>query len=144
MKKIIFTLFCLLSLDVLACVKVGENITISRLWARPTHGNNMSTAVYMNIINKGELDYLTNVRTNIARMTTIHKTIFEQGVAQMVQVNRLAIPANTTIILQPKALHIMLMGLNTSLAVGESFDLELTFEKAGTVTVQVPVKGNEG
>lgn len=144
MIRIVLSLLFLLSLDAFASIKVGENITISRVWARPTHGNNTNTAVYMNIANNGELDYLTKVQTNIAKMTTIHKTIFEQGVAQMVHVNRLALPANTMIMLQPKALHIMLMGLNTPLNIGESFELELTFEKAGTVTIQVLVKGNEG
>ncbi len=41
----------------------------------------------------------------------------------------------------PGGLHIMLMGLKAPLQQGGSLTLDLTFEHAGAVTVQVPVGG---
>lgn len=51
----------------------------------------------------------------------------------------LEIPAGETVVLEPKSLHIMLIGLNESLMPGASFDLTLTFEHAGEVTLPVTI-----
>lgn len=50
------------------------------------------------------------------------------------------IPAGQLVILAPNGTHIMLMGLATPLKVGQSFPLTLTFEEAGTRTVNVAVE----
>ncbi len=50
------------------------------------------------------------------------------------------IPADGTTVFEPSGLHIMLIGLNRSLEVGDTFDVELEFENAGTITVQSEVK----
>jgi len=42
--------------------------------------------------------------------------------------------------LAPGGLHVMMMGLKSKLVEGETFPLTLTFEKAGTVTVEIKVE----
>ena len=49
------------------------------------------------------------------------------------------IPAGKTIELKPSGLHVMLMGLKAPLKATTSFKLTLTFEKAGEITIDVPV-----
>ena len=49
------------------------------------------------------------------------------------------IPPGATVKLKPKALHIMFMGLKQRLMEGEEFTGTLTFEKAGTVTIDYEV-----
>ena len=44
-------------------------------------------------------------------------------------------------VLKPGGDHIMLMGLSGKLIEGDSFPLTLTFEKSGTVEIEVPIKG---
>jgi copper(I)-binding protein len=51
----------------------------------------------------------------------------------------LEIPAGGTTKLEPKAYHIMLMHLAHPLKEGETFKIELTFAKAGKVSVDVAV-----
>jgi len=57
----------------------------------------------------------------------------------MNHVMALAIPAGKSVTFEPGGLHIMLMGLGAPLKAAASYRLTLTFEKAGTVAVDVPV-----
>jgi copper(I)-binding protein len=45
------------------------------------------------------------------------------------------IPAQGSVKLEPSGRHIMLIGLKSSLAIGDSIELRLDFEKSGTKTV---------
>ena len=50
-----------------------------------------------------------------------------------------AVPAGTTVALRPGGYHGMLMGLAAPLREGTSFEVALTFARAGTLTVPVEV-----
>ena len=78
--------------------------------------------------------------TKIAKESQIHKTVTEQGVSQMVHINRVAIPHDSVVSFKPKGLHIMLMDLHEPLKVGEKFDLVLKFKHAGVEVIEVPVQ----
>jgi periplasmic copper chaperone A len=52
----------------------------------------------------------------------------------------LSIPAGGSVALKPSSYHVMLIGLKKPLTVGEKFPLTLTFEKAGNISVTVPVQ----
>jgi copper(I)-binding protein len=54
-------------------------------------------------------------------------------------VSSIHIPAGGTVSLAPGGFHLMLMGPKP-LAVGDTVELVLTFEKAGKVTVKAEVK----
>jgi hypothetical protein len=62
------------------------------------------------------------------------------GMMTMKPVESIELPANTEVVLKPGGLHIMLIDLVEPLKVGSSFELTLRFEKAGTMTVSVPVR----
>jgi copper(I)-binding protein len=44
-------------------------------------------------------------------------------------------------VLEPGGPHVMLVGLGRKLAEGDTLPLSLTFEHAGTVELEVPIKG---
>lgn len=52
----------------------------------------------------------------------------------------LVIPAGKTLVLEPGANHLMLIGLRTDLVQGETFPLTLRFARAGEVTVTARVR----
>ena len=54
-------------------------------------------------------------------------------------VENIPVPANGQTALEPGGYHIMLIDLRQPLKEGANVPLTLTFEKAGTVTLQVPV-----
>lgn len=139
MKKFIILISIVFASNCHADFKIG-NISISDIWARPTYGKSLNTAVYMNIRNQGSVDYMNKIKTNIARIADLHKTVTEQGISQMVHINRLALPVGVDVKLQPKSLHIMLIGLKKPLKSGDKFNITLFFQNAGQITVNVPVR----
>lgn len=52
----------------------------------------------------------------------------------------LEIPAGETVVLAPGGFHIMFMGLKQAFVEGETVAVTLTFEKAGSVEVLLPVE----
>ncbi len=63
----------------------------------------------------------------------------DMGVMTMQEVaSGIALPADTTVSLEPGGYHVMLFDLAAPLEAGQSFDLELTFE-SGTETINVEV-----
>ena len=56
------------------------------------------------------------------------------------QVDGIPVPAHETVTLSPGGMHVMFMQLNGPLVEDSVVDVELTFEKAGTVTVPFAVR----
>lgn len=138
MKKVIFLIMVLFSLQVLAMDKV-KDIVVQNPWARPSINNN--SAVYMSIQNNDvKDDQLIKADCELAGKTEIHKTIEVQGIISMVPINNVGLPAGVKIELAPKALHIMLFDLKKELKENDTFPLTLTFQNSGEMTIQVKVK----
>jgi len=85
-------------------------------------------------------DRLVSATTEVAEVVELHTTKMEGGMHRMEQVPFIAVPPNGMVELRPRGLHIMLIRLKQPLRVGDSFSLTLRFDKAGRVTVQVPVR----
>jgi hypothetical protein len=117
-------------------------ITVEQPWARATPGGAKTGAVYMTLDNKsGTADRLTGVSSDVADKLQIHEMKVENGVMQMREIaGGLPIPAGGSVALKPGSYHVMLIGLKKPLTVGEKFPLTLTFEKAGNISVTVPVQ----
>ena len=99
-------------------------------------------AVYFTIHNEATTpDKLTGVATDAAQSAMLHENVEENGVVSMRHVMELPIAPNATVKLDPRKLHVMLMGLKAPLKKGEHISLTLTFERAGEVKVDVPVAG---
>jgi len=64
----------------------------------------------------------------------------EGMVMKMRPVAGIDLPAGQAVTLQPGGLHIMLVDLAKPLKAGQTFPLTLTFEKAGSKTVNVAVE----
>ena len=110
-------------------------------WARATIGKARSGAVYMTIVNKGHGDdSIIAVETPVARKAVIHKTEMEAGIMKMRPAGPVAVKKGGSATLRPGGMHVMLMGLRKPLKEGETFPLTLTFEKAGSVTLDVSVQ----
>lgn len=96
---------------------------------------------YMTLENQGsEVDRLIAASTPVAERAELHTHRYEDGLMKMRQIEFVDIAPGTTTSLAPGGLHLMLMGLKTPMTAGTSFSLTLTFEKAGEVEVEVPVK----
>ena len=119
-----------------------SGIMISHPWARAATAGMANSAAYMMIENAGlSDDRLIRAESDIAKRVEIHETSMADNVMQMREVTGgLAIPENSKVELKPKGLHIMLMGLNGALKVGEKHSLTLIFEKAGPIEVELKIE----
>ncbi len=116
------------------------DLTIHHVWSRATPPTAKSGVVYLYIENSGTADdALVSASTPVANNAMVHETTVRDGVMKMSHVMDLAIPAGETVKLEPSGLHVMLTGLKSPLKAAASFKLTLTFEKAGDITIDVPV-----
>jgi copper(I)-binding protein len=68
----------------------------------------------------------------------------EGGVAKMQPLAAIEIASGEPTVLAPGGPHIMLLGLEKKLAEGDTLSLSLTFERAGAIELQVPIRGMGG
>ena len=96
----------------------------------------------MTLDNKTNIvDRLTSVASDIADKVQIHEMSVVNGVMEMRPLaDGLPVPAGGSVVLKPGSYHVMLIGLKKPLTAGETFPLTLTFEKAGNISVTVPVQ----
>lgn len=99
-------------------------------------------AAYFTVTNNGsEADRLAAASAPVAKVVEIHEIVDNNGVKEMRPLeNGLELPAGETVALAPGGYHIMLIGLTQDLTEGMTYDLTLTFEKAGEVVVPVTVQ----
>lgn len=120
--------------------RVGD-LRVDRPWARATAGMARNGAAYLTVSNHGEVpDKLIAIATPVARMAAVHSVVMVDNVMKMQPVAGIEVHPGEPVVLRPGGLHVMLMGLTRPLKVGETFPLSVTFEKAGTIEVQVVVR----
>jgi len=100
-----------------------------------------SAAGYLAISNGGTApDRLLAVEGAFADKIMLHTTEFSaDGVARMMHLEAIEIPAGDTVVLEPGGMHVMLMGLTGPLAEGDHLPATLVFERAGRVEVEFSV-----
>jgi periplasmic copper chaperone A len=104
-------------------------------------GDTGTGAAYLTITNNGDTDdRLIAAASDAAQVVEIHDMVVENEVMSMIHLEEgLPVPAGESVVLEPMSLHIMLISLNESLLPDMTFELTLTFEGAGEVTVPVLV-----
>ena len=117
-------------------------VKISRAWARATPGGATTAAAYLSLeLIQGEPDRLLAASTPMAAQVMLHATQSEGGVMRMVHLEAIELRPGAPETLAPGGTHLMLTGLAAPLRQGETLPLVLTFERAGTVEIAVPVLG---
>ncbi len=112
------------------------------------HGSEMATSGvitggYVTITNTGtSADTLVGVQVDHVNSVELHQTIVENDVARMEPMtNGIEIPAGATVALAPGGLHMMLMGVEETLAMGETLSMTLVFA-SGTELVMPAAIGD--
>ncbi len=126
----------------MALPALAQDITINDAYARSMGGMGASGAIFFDIKNaSAEGDRLVSAASDAAKMVELHTHKEDaNGVMQMLAVPEgFEVPAGGDHLLARGGDHVMLMGLTRELADGDMVTLTLTFEKAGEVTVDVPV-----
>jgi copper(I)-binding protein len=101
----------------------------------------LPAAGYLVIKGGSQADALLSATSPVAGSVELHETSTDaSGMTGMHPISRLEIPAGGTVTLQPGGYHLMLMMVTGQMTVGGTVQIDLTFEKAGKITVQAEVK----
>ncbi|SDA93244.1 copper chaperone PCu(A)C [Mesorhizobium qingshengii] len=122
--------------------KVGV-LEIGHPWSRATPAGAKVAGGYFTITNKGSApDRLLSISSDVSDKAELHEMAVKDGVMTMRPVaGGLEIPAGGKVALAPGGYHLMFIGLKRQPKQGEEFSATLTFEKAGTVSVDFAVEG---
>lgn len=118
------------------------SIRVEDAWARPSMGMERAAAAYLVLVNEtGQADALVSAESPAAATVELHETTAgASGMMAMHPVQRIELPADGRVALEPGGLHVMLIDLVAELAVGDTIELTLTFEHAAPVTVSATVR----
>ena len=117
------------------------SLTIEGAWARPPAMAGGNGAAYFTVRNDGDTaDRLIAVASPLA-MAEMHESVMaDDGTMAMNPVEGVDVPPNGSVEFKRGGLHVMFMGIAEPPAVGDTVSLTLTFQNAGDVTVNLPVR----
>ncbi|MEM5475323.1 copper chaperone PCu(A)C [Pacificibacter sp. AS14] len=126
---------------ILFALPAVADITIEDAYARSSGPSAKTGAAFFVIKNtSAEEDRLIGATSDVAKVVELHTHIEEDGIMKMRKVDDgFDVPAMGAHALQRGADHVMFMGLNAPMVQGETFDVTLTFENSGDITITVPV-----
>ena len=118
----------------------GPRIEASKAWGHPTPVGKTG-AVYLVIENKGNVaDRLVGAASTAAKTVEVHESYMEDNMMKMRPVAGVDVPAGGRVELKPGSYHIMLIDPVVPLQTGNKVVVNLTFEKAGQVTVNADIR----
>jgi copper(I)-binding protein len=138
-----FLMSVLAGLLLLSACSPSSGIEVSKAWMRPAvQGGN--GAVYFLIQNRSDsADELTGASSDVAQAVELHESKMEGDVMQMRHAMSVSLEGNTSLEFAPGGWHVMFIGLNRDLGVGDQVQLTLQFRDHEDITVIIPVQEQE-
>ncbi|MDX2274337.1 MAG: copper chaperone PCu(A)C [Hyphomonadaceae bacterium] len=121
-------------------VSTTPGIAVSDAWAAATPGGATVGAGYMTIANNGPADTLVRVSSPRAPSVELHEMSMDGDIMRMRPVANFTVPADGVVSLTPSGFHLMFIDLSAPFVAGETVQVTLTFERAGVVEVDMPVR----
>ena len=119
----------------------GADVEIDGAYARASIPNVPNSAAFFVIKNNSDKDIaITSANSNIAEKNELHTHIKENQMMKMIKIEKLVVPAKSSLELKSGGDHVMLMGLKKELKAGDEISLELSFSDGDKKSIKVPVK----
>lgn len=134
----------MLGFSALSASADGADIQVKDSWIRtPPPGVDM-LAAYMEIKNNSDKPQtLTRVSSPAFGQVSIHRSVMHGNMAHMEHVKELAIPAHTSVVLEPGGLHLMLMDAKKPLHAGDQVSMTLAFSNGKKLTFDATVRADK-
>ena len=129
-----------LSILSIAAVFVAD-VEIEGAYARASIPNVPNSAAFFVIKNNSDKDIaITSANSDIAEKNELHTHIKENQMLKMMKIEKLVVPAKSSLELKSGGDHVMLIGLKKELKAGDEISLELSFSDGDKKSIKVPVK----
>jgi copper(I)-binding protein len=141
MKTCFLRAFAILTLLAgISPASADPDLQISEPWIREAPPAARVLAGYLTLLNTGGSTItVTAISSPDFEGAEIHRTVIEDGVARMLPVNQLEIPASGQLTLEPGGLHLMLFDPQRPLAEGDSATLTIHCGNGSNLTTTAPV-----
>ena len=123
--------------------EVKKTLEITDIWARKSMSPNNNSAAYMKINNPTaeQITIIGASASQIANNVELHKSfVDEKGVSRMTSIDKIVVPAGSSIELTPGAIHIMLFDLKKTLSEGDKFNITIKIEGKDPIVLETLVK----
>lgn len=119
----------------------GADVEIDGAYARASIPNVPNSAAFFVIKNNSDKDIaITSANSDIAEKNELHTHIKENQMLKMIKIEKLVVPAKSSLELKSGGDHVMLIGLKKELKAGDEISLELSFSDGDKKSIKVPVK----
>ena len=119
----------------------GADVEIDGAYARASIPNVPNSAAFFVIKNNSDKDIaITSANSDVAEKNELHTHIKENEMMKMMKIEKLVVPAKSSLELKSGGDHVMLMGLKKELKAGDEISLELSFSDGDKKSIKVPVK----
>lgn len=119
----------------------GADVEIEGAYARASIPNVPNSAAFFVIKNNSDKDIaITSANSDIAEKNELHTHIKENKMMKMIKIEKLVVPAKSSLELKSGGDHVMLIGLKKELKAGDEISLELSFSDGDKKSIKVPVK----
>ena len=133
----------LVLLSSVALTAGAEGISVRDAWVREAPPGAQVLAAYLTIVNPGKHAVkLVRVTSPDFESVMVHQTRVREGVATMLAVDALTVPARGQAAFVPGGDHLMLHGPRRALAAGANVTFRLQFDSGATLTVNAPVRAD--
>lgn len=119
----------------------GADVEIDGAYARASIPNVPNSTAFFVIKNNSDKDIaITSANSDAAQKNELHTHIKENEMIKMMKIEKLVVPAKSSLELKSGGDHVMLMGLKKELKAGDEISLELSFSDGDKKSIKVPVK----
>lgn len=130
----------MLALAAVAPANAETDLRISNAWVREAPPGSHVLAGYLTIENQGPATVtISGISGDDFSSIEIHRTVIEDGMARMLSIGQLDIPAGDSFVLEPGGYHLMLFNPDRTLTTGDSVELLLHVSNGPCLPVKAPV-----
>ena len=141
MKRASVVLMGLALVLVSAAAQAGDELVIRDAWVPEAPPTAPAMAAYMVLENgSDEPRAIRSAEAPGFDRVELHLSKMEDGLAKMIEQDRIVVPANGEQALEPGGYHIMLIGIQERRLAGDVVPVTLHFENGETRVVDAPVK----
>lgn len=113
-----------------------EVLEITNVWTRKSIPPVKNSASYMHIYNPNDQDVIIvgSSANSVANHAELHKSfVDENGIGRMTSIDKIIVPAKSSIELKPAGIHIMLFDLKKHLSINDKFNIKIKIENGNDI-----------
>ena len=124
-----------------ACEKNGSSISFNNLEIYAPLPGNTVTSGYTKITNNTDVTIsIDSITSPDFETVEIHETIIVNGIARMIEIEQLTIPANNDVVLKRGGKHFMFFDPTKNINIGQNIKLNIKLSNNENLKFEVPAK----